>query len=117
MKKHFFDSINHEIFKFDTDTARLKLALLKENFEYQAFFEKFIHSINDLNVPFPLFPAYHFEKFGLPGVRFLVGASNYNDVLDLLNPCKEINFDSKKENNILSKVFYFHGIFQIEFDG
>lgn len=108
------DPINYEIFKFDPDTARLKLALLKENFEYQAFFEKFIHSIDDLNVPFP---AYHFEKFGLPGVRFLVGAPYYNDVLDFLNPCKEVNFDSKKENNILSKVFYFHGIFQVEFDG
>jgi hypothetical protein len=119
------NSINYEIFKFDPDTARLKLALLKENFEYRAFFEKFIHSwalLDDLNgsfplFPVPLFPAYHFEKFGLPGVRFLVGAPYWNDVLDLLNPCKEVNFDSKKEKKILSRVFYFHSIFQIEFDG
>ena len=29
------DGINHEIFNFDIETARLKLALLKENFEYR----------------------------------------------------------------------------------
>jgi len=89
------DSVNYEIFKFDFGVARLKLALLKENFEYRIFYEKFIKSIYDKS-----FPAKGFEKFGLPGVRFTVGAPYYNDVLDLLNPLKEI--------------FYSHAVMQLE---
>lgn len=112
MEKHPADSINHEIFKFDLDTARLKLALLKENFKYRTFFEKFIKSIYDTNLSFP---AYHFEKFGLPGVRFAVGLPYYNEVLDLLDPYKEVKLDSKKEDNILSKVFYYPAVMQVEF--
>lgn len=107
------DSINYEIFKFDLDTARLKLALLKENFEYRTFFEKFIQSIDDTNFSFP---AYYFEKFGLPGVRFTVGAPYYNDVIELLDPYKEVKLDSKREDNILSKIFYFPSVMQVEFN-
>jgi hypothetical protein len=107
------DSINYEIFKLDLDTARLKLALLKENFEYRTFYEKFIKSIDDTNFSFP---AYYFEKFGLPGVRFTVGAPCYNDVLELLDPYKEVKLDSKKEDNILSKIFYFPSVMQVEFN-
>lgn len=107
------DSINYEIFKFDLDTARLKLALLKENFEYRTFFEKFIQSIDDTNFSFP---AYYFEKFGLPGVRFTVGAPCYNDVIELLDPYKEVKLDSKREDNILSKIFYFPSVMQVEFN-
>ena len=113
MEKHPADSINYEIFKFDLDTARLKLALLKENFEYRAFYEKFIKSIDDLSFSFP---AYYFEKFGLPGVRFTFGGPYYNDVLELLDPYKEVKLDSKKEDNILSKVFYYPAVMQVEFN-
>ncbi|MCK4487664.1 MAG: hypothetical protein KAU38_13005, partial [Desulfobacterales bacterium] len=95
------------------DTARLRLALLKENFEYQTFYEKFIKSIENSNFSFP---AYHFEKFGLPGVRFTVGAPYYNDVLELLDPYKEVKLDSKREDNILSKIFYFPSVMQVEFN-
>jgi hypothetical protein len=107
------DSINYEIFKFDLDTARLNLALLKENFEYRTFFEKFIKSIDDTSFSFP---AYYFEKFGLPGVRFTVGAPCYNDVLELLDPYKKVKLDSKREDNILSKIFYFPSVMQVEFN-
>ncbi len=113
MAKQPFDSVNYEIFKFDSGVARLRLALLKENFEYRTFYKRFIESIDDLNFSFP---ANHFEKFGLPGVRFTVGAPCYNDVLDLLNPLKESNLDSKKEDNILSKIFYFPSVMQVEFN-
>ena len=107
------DSINYEIFKFDLDSARLKLALLKENFEYRTFFEKFIKIVDDKSFSFP---AYYFEKFGLPGVRFTVGAPCYNDVIELLDPYKEVKLDSKKEDNILSKIFYFPSVMQVEFN-
>lgn len=109
MTKHPLDSINHEIFKFDADTARLRLALLKENFEYRAFYEKFIQSIDELNFSIP---AYDFEKFGLPGVVFTFGAPWQDDVLALLDPYREVDFDSKKEDNLLSKIFYFPAVMQ-----
>ena len=111
MAKHPFDSVNYEIFKFDLDTARLRLAMLKENFEYRTFYEKFIKSIDDSNFSFP---AYYFEKFGLPGVRFTVGAPYYNDVLELLDPYKEVKLDSKREGNILSTVFYYPAVMRLQ---
>ncbi len=119
MAKHPVDSINHDIFQFDPDAARLKLALLKENFEYRAFYEKLIKSIDGLNFSFPDYhdsnfsiPAYHFEKFGLPGAIFTWGGSLHEDVLDILDPFREVSFDSKKEDDILSKIFYWPAVMQ-----
>lgn len=109
--KHPLDEIKREVFQFDADLARLKLALLKENFEYRAFYEKFIQSIDDLNFSIP---AYDFEKFGLPGVVFIFGAPWQDDVLDLLDPYREVDFDSKKEDSLLSKIFYYHAVWQVE---
>ena len=104
-------SVNYEIFKFDLDTARLRLALLKENFKYRAFYEKFIESIDDPNFSFP---AYHFENFGLPGVRFMFVGPNHNDTLKLLNPLDSTNIDKKKEEHLLQRIFYSHAVVQLE---
>ena len=107
--KHPLDEVKHDIFQFDPDLARLKLALLKENFEYREFFPKFADN------PFP-FPAGVFEKFGLPGMRFCIGAPWYKDTLNLIDPLKDVKLDPKREKSLLSRLFYSHGIMQIEFN-
>lgn len=104
------DSVNYEVFKFDLETARLRIALLKENFLYRVFYKKFIASIDNENF---IFPAYHFEKFGLPGVRFMLGL-NRSDTLKLLNPLDSTNIDEKREKHLLQKIFYSHAVMQLE---
>jgi len=111
MATHPFDSINHEIFKFDLDSARLKLALLKENFGYRTFYKKFIRSIHDTNFSFP---ANHFETFGLPGVRFTFAGPSHDDTLKLLNPLDSTNIDKKREECLLQKIFYSNAVMQLE---
>ena len=110
---HPLDSIKHEIFNFDLDTARLKLALLKENFEYRIFYEKFINSMEDTNFSFP---AYNFEKFGLPGVRFIFGGPSHFDLLKFLDPLKDFDIDQKREELFLQKIFYQNAVMQLEVD-
>jgi hypothetical protein len=107
---HPFDELKHDIFQFDPDLARLKLALLKENFAYREFFQKFAGD------PYIPFPVGDFQKFGLSGVRFSRGSPRYKEVLILIDPFKDVNLDPKTEESLLSKLFYSHGIMQIEFD-
>jgi len=109
--KYPLDELKYDIFQFDPDLAKLKLALLKENFAYREFFYKFA------NDPFiEPFPAGDFQKFGLPGVLFSRGAPWYEEVLTIIDPLKNVKLDPQKEKSILSKIFYSHGIVQIEFN-
>jgi hypothetical protein len=103
----------YEIFQFDPDLARLKLSLLKENFEYREFFPKFIESVSDPEVPFPI---HDFKKFGLSGLMIYLGSTNYKKVLDFIDPFKDVKLDDDEETNILSNLFYSPGIMAIEFD-
>ena len=109
--EHPLDELNHDIFQFDADLARLKLALLKENFEYREFFRNFADD------PYRLpFPAGVFKKFGMPGMRFCCTSPNYKGILNLIDPFKETSLDPRREKSLLSRLFYSHGVKQIEFD-
>jgi len=105
------DAIKHEVFKFDLDTASLRLALLKENFEYRAFYKKFIKSIEGGDFSFP---AYRFEEFGLPGVRYTVAGPSHDETLKLLDPLNDNKLEEVREKYLLQKIFYSHAVMQLK---
>lgn len=105
-------------FSENFETSKLKLALLKENFEYRDFFIEFLKSDkkhredND-----GIWPVKDFKRFGLVGLRFFMGDSTwkYDEMIDLINPQKDVRTLSDKSiANILPQLFYDHAIEQIE---
>ncbi len=110
------DGINHEIFNFDIETARLKLALLKENFEYRKFYEKFIKSIENLGSYDSnfIFPRNIFENFGLIGARHVFGGPSHYELLKILNPFDDFEIEKNREKYLLQTIFYECAVMQIE---
>jgi hypothetical protein len=99
--------------------AELRLALLKENFEYQDFFVKFLKW--EKEAPAGHWPGLGFNDFGLFGLRFLRGLppslSSYEKALDLINPQKEIFFPEEFIAKMLPKLFFDPAIEMIEIKG
>jgi hypothetical protein len=62
------------------------------------------------------FPAGRFERFGLPGVRYVFTGPTHDDLLKLLDPLKDPDIDNKREEFLLQKIFYSHAIVQLEVD-
>lgn len=106
--------------KEKVEQLKLRLTLLKENFEYQDFFHQFIEWEKN---KFPgVWPGSRFNEFGLFGLRFLKGLppslSLYEKALDLINPQNELNsFPEDLINKILPRAFHDPAISFIELKG
>lgn len=98
--------------KEDLLWARLKLAILKENFEYQEFFKEF--KKRDKNN----FPGEMFAKFGITGYAYFVTDPRYNDCIKLLDPTQEITgLKPEWVDHKLPLLFYSPAVVNIEVDG
>lgn len=92
------------------EQSKLKLARLKENFEYQIFFNDFFECDNKhRKAGDGVWPGLGFDRFGLVGLRFCMHNPfyKYDEIIDLVNPQKDISACS---NNlvaaILPRLFY-----------
>lgn len=105
-------------FRENLKQSELKLALLKRNPEYQKFFSAFLDSYKKHREAHDgVWPGKDFAKFGLVGLRFLINhpAYRHDEIIDLVNPQKDINTASKKlVTDILPRLFYDHAVELIE---
>ncbi len=95
--------------------SKLKLAILKENFEYQEFFREFKkHETKK----YRSFPLETFNKFGLTGFRYSIGHPRYNDCIKLLDPTQEIaGLKPAWVDSVLPYLFYSPAVVNVEVDG
>ena len=101
-------------FRENLETAKLKLALLKENFEYREWFDGFLEWHARTPADDKVWPGGEFARFGLVGLRFLIGAPQWRTTLDIINPHKGINTcSSAVVKNILPRLFYAHAVERI----
>ena len=99
----------HQSFRENIEQAKLKLALLKENFEYREWFDHFLEWQAGEGWKKEAWPGYMFKRFGLVGLRFFLGHPNRKDVMDLINPRKDMI-----ESPHLTRLFYDHAVTLIE---
>lgn len=113
----------------DLEEAKIKLALLKENFEYQGFFTGFSEWYpryeaagdwenehgrkGEVDLPDHIterdfvFPRGQFEYFGLVGIRYFLGRRDIQKIFDVIDPDKPADsFPEKFMTSILSWLFY-----------
>lgn len=88
------------------EEAKLRIALLKENFEYQNFFIQFLEA--DKNSIKGVWPGLGFNKFGLTGLRFYIAHPfyQYDLLMDLINPQKDQNALPLRYINLIPKLFH-----------
>lgn len=96
------------------EEAKLRLALLKENFEYQGYFTQFLEW--DKKSLKGVWPGLGFNKFGLIGLRYYIHHPlyKYDKIMDLINPQKDSNMFPEKYKNLLPKLFYDPAVSLIE---
>lgn len=100
------------------EETKIRLAVLKENFEYQDFFDQFMKWIK--NAGKGVWPGLGFNKYGLFGLRYLIVSPAYkrDQVYELINPRTEIeSFPEKMLRNILPRLFYEPAVKLIEVKG
>lgn len=100
------------------DEAKIRLAVLKENFEYQNFYDQFMQWIK--KIPEGVWPGLGFNKFGLLGLRYLLPSPAYKqeDLYKLISPWLEIEpFPEKILKSILPRLFYDPAVKMIELKG
>jgi len=102
----------------DLEEAKIRLEILKENFEYQDFFKKFV-SWYDQNKLIEIFvwPVLGFKKFGLKRLRYYIGHPFFktSDIIDLLNPEKDTDkYFKKPVCDVLPKLFYDNAVSLVE---
>jgi len=101
-----------KIIPTDIETAKLRLALLKENFEYREFFtvfRKFYERSKDrgnFEYIFDLIWEYRFYRFGIQRLQYFKAHPDYDiqDVISLLDPQRDVS--GQEADDILSKLFY-----------
>ena len=101
-----FDESCYAAFRISMEQAKLKLALLKENFEYREWFAQWRAGKSRKEEGFP---GNMFKRFGLVGLRFYIGHPNWQNVLDLIDPQKDIT-----ESPFLPLLFYDHAVNLVE---
>jgi len=99
----------HQSFRDNTEKAKLKLALLKENFEYREWFDHFLEWQAGEGWKKEAWPGYMFKRFGLVGLRFFIGSPNWKNVLDLIDPRND-----RTESPHLTRLFYDPAVTLIE---
>lgn len=100
------------------EETKIRLAVLKENFEYQDFFDQFMKWIKEADKG--VWPGLGFNKYGLFGLRYLIVSPAYkrDQVYDLINPRTEIeSFPEKMLRSILPRLFYEPAVKLIEVKG
>ena len=114
---HPFNSIDFETFQDKLECARLRLMLLKENFEYRKFFETFKALTENFSDDYYSYPIESFYKFGMIGISSVVLKVSLEQLLDVLDPQKDLTeTPSKVTSWILSHIFYSHAVEQIKFN-
>ena len=103
-EERFKESL-HQSDRENIEQAKLKLALLKENFEYREWFDHFLEWQAGEGWKKEAWPAHMFNRFGLVRLRFYIGHPKWEDVLDLINPRKEIT-----DSPHLTRLFYDHAV-------
>ena len=93
----------------NVEQSKLKIALLKENFEYREWFDHFLEWQAGEGWKKEAWPGYMFKRFGLVGLRFFIGSPNWKAVLDLINPGNDTI-----ESPHLTRIFYDHAVTSIE---
>lgn len=103
-------------FRENLEQSKLRLALLKRNFEYQKFFSAFLDCYKEhRKVHDGVWPGKDFAKFGLVCLRFFVGHPQYREIIDLVNPQKDISACSNNlVADVLPRLFYDHAVELIE---
>jgi len=92
--------------------AKLRLALLKENVEYQEFFKKFRKHDKNKYAPWP---AGAFDNFGLRGFRFFHGYPKYKEIRKIVDPSQDIlDLKSSWVDVILPYLFYSPAVVNVE---
>ncbi len=89
------------------EEAKIRLAVLKENFEYQDFYDQFMQWIKE--TPEGVWPGLGFNRFGLFGLRYLIVSPAYKreQIYELISPWSEIeSLPEKMLKNILPRLFY-----------
>jgi len=94
---------------------KLRLEFLKENFEYQDFFEKFLQAEKELKGT-GVWPGLGFALFGLHGFRYYSSHNifRYEEILDMINPEKDTNDIPEKYIKLLPRLFYEPAVSLIE---
>lgn len=98
-----------------SEEAKIRLAFLKENFEYQKYFSQFLES--DKQSPKSGWPGLGFNKFGLTGLRYCIHhpAFKYEDIIDLVSPQNNVDaLSDKLVTAILPRLFYEPAVERIE---
>lgn len=99
-------------FKESLDNAKLKLALIKENFDYQEFFKSFLDAYQ--NRERGVWPVMGFYRFGLAGIRRFIAHPQkgiFEEIVNLVNPDNDMNTVSDKTiSEILPRLFYAHAV-------
>ena len=108
--------LNQQVFQEDLKWAKLKLALIKENFAYREFFKQFKEY--ELQSEPGVWPGLGFNNFGLVGLRYFVGHPQYFEIRDLCDPLKDINaFPEKLIKSVLPRLFYQNAVNSLEVKG
>lgn len=93
------------VFEEDLKWAKLKLALIKENFAYRKFFKEFLIWERQTEPRFG--PVPNFNDYGLVGFNPFPGYPEYPIFRNLCDPIKDINgFPEKVIESILPRLFY-----------
>ena len=101
------------------EEAKLRLALLKENFEYRDFFSQFL-DWDKRRKDTGVWPGLGFDKFGLTGLRRLIHhpSYSYDKIIELINPQVETcTTPDALTKRILPRLFYEHAVEVIEMMG
>lgn len=102
-------------FRENLEQAKLKLACMKENFEYREWFEGFLEWYARTPAGDKVWPGGEFQRFGLVGLRFLIGHPQWREILDIINPHKNVSTcSSAVVASILPQLFYAHAVEIIE---
>jgi hypothetical protein len=138
-----FDRIGQRSFADKLDAAKLRLALLKENFEYREWFDRFLEWYEEWHKYVAKLPVFavgfaeqneefckripsekrawrigEFNRFGLVGVRWYAGGPNWKHVLDLINPHKDTgDCPAHVLKCVLPRLFYAPSIQGVEVGG
>ncbi|HPA14889.1 MAG TPA: hypothetical protein PKV75_06415 [Desulfobacterales bacterium] len=102
----------------ELENSKLRLEILKENYEYQDFFKKFL-AWYEQDREKDVWPVLGFKIFGLGRLRYYIGHPYFkiSDIIDLLNPEKNTDeFFIKPVCDVLPKLFYDNAVSLVECD-
>jgi hypothetical protein len=104
------------IFEEDLKWSKLKLARTKENFEYRKFFENF-KKCEDQLLSDGLWPGREFVAFGLWALRNFVAHPQYEKIIDMLDPSKDLKSIPKQLiESVLPRLFFSFSVEAIGFE-